>query len=334
MIRFVKLVKDARRLLSASFLSVALAAGSSHAGGTSTEAESGHAMKQEPKQKSKYPPLVLPDGVKMVKDIAFGRGGGRDLLGDLFLPKDSTSDRPIHAMVYIHGGAWRKGDKSLRHRTAARFAQIGIAGLSIDYRLSQEAIFPAQIHDCKAAIRWVRANAERLNIDPDRIGVLGASAGAHLSAFIATTSRNREYEGNGGNPDFSSAVQFAVLFYGVFDLTRFGKRELAKGGDIARQLTGGTVEEMPDAYQEASPLTHVSAETPPCLLIHGGADSIVPLEQSEIFLKALRDSGVEAELFVEEGKDHAYDLYAEDLNPLLAPVERFVDKQFGLNKTK
>ena len=279
-----------------------------------------------------FPSLVLPDDVKMEKEIVFGQGGERDLLGDLFLPENPSSDGPIPAIIHIHGGAWRKGDKSLRHRGAARLAQIGVAGLCIDYRLSQQAIFPAQIHDCKAAVRWMRANAVRLNIDPDRIGVLGASAGAHLAALVATTAGHKEFEGKGGNAEFSSAVQAAVLFYGVFDLTRFGKRELANGGDIAQQFLGGTVEEIPDVFREASPLTHVSPKTPPCLLIHGGADSIVPVEQSELLLNALRDSGVRAQLHIEEGKDHAYDLMENDLNPFLAPAERFLIKQFGLEK--
>ena len=270
----------------------------------------------------------------MIEEVIFKRAGGRDLLGDLFLPENISPGKLAPAMVHIHGGAWRKGDKTLRHRTAARLAEIGIAGLSIDYRLSQEAVHPPQIHDCKAAIRWVRANAERLNIDPERIGVLGASAGGHLSALVATTAGHAGFEGEGGNAGHSSAVQAAVLFYGVFDLVQFGKRELANNGDIGRQLFGGTVEEMRGIYKEASPLTHVSCNTPPCLLIHGDADSIIPIEQSEVFLRALRNAGVEAELVVEQGKDHAYDLYAEDLNPLLAPVEEFLAKQFGLDRKK
>ncbi len=138
------------------------------------------------KNDERNPRFTLPDNVDMRLDVVYGHGGERDLHADLFLPNDT--EEPVPAIVYIHGGGWRNGTKAGHDRLAALLAGRGIAGICIEYRLSGEAIFPAAVHDCKCAVRWVRANARELNIDPAKIAAAGGSAGGHLTGMLAATA--------------------------------------------------------------------------------------------------------------------------------------------------
>lgn len=275
----------------------------------------------------KRPDLILPDTVFLVPDIAYGKGGDSVLLGDLFLPKTAPTEHPLPVMLYIHGGAWRKGDRTLRHRCAAFLAERGIAGLSIDYRLSGEATFPAQIFDCKAAVRWLRANSKRLQIDPDRIGVCGGSAGGHLAALMATTGNLPEFEGDGGNPGLSTEIQAAVLFYGVYDMETPMADDL---GRIVSQFLSGTIQERPNIYRQASPIHHITDQCPPCLVLYGDRDREIFASHSRRFVDALRKVNVKAELVVAKGRRHAYDLDEPDLHIIMQPVERFLFEHFNL----
>jgi acetyl esterase/lipase len=302
-----------------------LAASQAFPGAASKPAADGSAQEQE---QSKYPPLVLPDNVSLIPDIAFGKGGETVLLGDLFLPKAPASDGPVPAMVYIHGGGWAKGDRTLRHRCAAYLAERGIAGFSIEYRLSAAAKFPEQVFDCKAAVRWLRANAGRLNIDPDRIGVCGGSAGGHLSALMALTGDMPELEGEGGNPGFSTKIQAGALFYGVYDMELASKANM-KG--LVAAFLGGKISEIPDVYRFASPIQHVGASSPPCIVLYGDKDGEVISDGSKRLVDALRAAGVKTELVVEEGRGHSYDLKEPDLDKVMKPIVRFLREQFGLN---
>jgi len=302
---------------------LALAAAPSFASGPDLTAKT---QKTPAPQQSKYPPLVLPQSVLLIPDIAFGKGGETVLLGDLFLPKDQA-DGPFPVMVYIHGGGWAKADRTLRHRCAAYLAERGIAGFSIEYRLSKVAKFPEQIFDCKAAVRWLRANAERLNIDSDRIGVCGGSAGGHLSALMAVTGDLPELEGTGGNPGYSTKIQAGALFYGVYDMEAASKEKM-KG--LVSLFLGGKIDEIPDVYKTASPIQHVSADSPPCIVLYGDKDTEIIVEGSKQFAKALREAGVETKLVMEEGRAHSYDLKESDLDKVMKPVVRFLREQFDL----
>lgn len=299
--------------------------------GFESECQAVDGDKPAAKVASKYPPLVLPDSVLLVPDIAFGRGGDSVLLGDLFLPKSPATDDPLPVMLYIHGGGWRKADRTLRHRCAAYLAERGIAGFSIDYRLSTEASYPAQLHDCKAAVRWLRANAKRLNIDPNRVGVCGGSAGGHLAALTATTGDIPELEGDGGHRGLSTKIQAGVLFYGVYDMEAASK---AKMKGLVRLFLGGSIKELPEVYKEASPIQHVNADTPPCLVLYGDKDTHVIIEGSDRFVESLQNAGVETQLVVERGRAHAYDLAEPDLTKVMGPVQRFLFRQFKIDASK
>jgi acetyl esterase/lipase len=241
------------------------------------------------------------------QDIVYGRGGGRDLEFDVLRPRDHGSPRP--AVIWIHGGGWREGSRDWTPNDL--LAVRGFVTASISYRLSGEAIFPAQIHDVKAAIRFLRSNAARWDIDPDRLGVWGHSAGGHLAALAALTAGNAELEGAGGYPEASSAVQAAVALSPPTDLVT----DWAEMTDLPLHPEWTAVSEMlggdhaDPAVRErarlASPVAHVGAAAPPVLVVHGARDDLVPVAHGRSLVTRLRDAGADARLIElpEDGHD-------------------------------
>lgn len=245
----------------------------------------------------------LPDTIKVERDIEYAQVGGHSLRLDIYSPKKPIGKLPM--VVWIHGGAWNSGSKDFC--PIAFMAAQNLAIVSIDYRLDTVAPFPAQLYDCKSAIRWLRANAEKFNLDSNRIGIFGASAGGHLALLLATTADKPKLEGDvGDNLNFSSRVQCVCAFYPPTDLNRLvsnPKFRANPDGDVAK-LIGGAVEQNVDKALAASPLTYVDKNCAPVFLMHGGADELVPPDQSEIFYEALLKAGVEAQLEIIPGKGH------------------------------
>lgn len=248
----------------------------------------------------------LPPGVRVLRDIEYVPGGGKSRSLDLYLPEQPGAPRPL--VVWIHGGAWKSGTKD--GNPAARLLEAGFASASVEYRLSQEAVFPAQIEDCKAAIRFLRANAAKYGIDPARIGVWGASAGGHLVALLGTAGDAKEFE-RGANAGVSSRVQAVCDWFGPANLLTMG----VQSGPESRlqhdapnspesQLVGGPVQELKDKARAASPLTYVSTDDPPFLIMHGDRDPVVPFAQSQELHDALQRAGVESRLHVIQGGGH------------------------------
>jgi acetyl esterase/lipase len=219
---------------------------------------------------------------------------------DAASPKRSQ-DTLLPAVIFVHGGGFRDGSKDAGIPLAIAFAQGGYLAVTIDYRLSGVARFPAAVHDCKAAVRFLRANAKELGIDPWRIGIVGPSAGGHLSALIGTSGNDGALEGELEPSGVSSTVQCVVDFSGPIDFTRFD-------GPVRREyLTlwlGDDLQEYRKRAKEASPLTYLDDADPPFLLIHGTADEIVPLEQAQLFNAALIDAGIETEYLAVKGAGH------------------------------
>ncbi|MGO9110497.1 MAG: alpha/beta hydrolase fold domain-containing protein [Thermoguttaceae bacterium] len=244
-------------------------------------------------------PRALPPGVKVERNIAYVENGHERNRLDLYLPEKSTGRLPL--VVWIHGGAWRAGSKE--YPPALWLVGRGYAVASINYRFSQHALFPAQIEDCKAAIRWLKAHAERYSIDPDHIGVWGASAGGHLVALLGTTAGVRKLEGSGGNAEQTSRVQAVVDWFGPADMATMGGQAEPPDSPVA-QLIGGPAAKYPEKARQASPLTYVSKDSAPMLIMHGDQDTIVPLDQSERLAAALKKAGVEARLNVIHGNGH------------------------------
>ena len=248
-------------------------------------------------------PPKLPEGVKLLRDIPYVEGGHQRNHLDLYLPEKAEGRLPL--VVWIHGGGWQGGSKE--GCPAVPLAAKGYAVASINYRLSQHAVFPAQIEDCKAAIRWLRANAAKYHIDPDRVGVWGGSAGGHLVALLGTTGGVKDLEGELGNVDQSSRVQAVVDWYGPTDFLSwdpdFNKAVYA----MVEHLIGGLPRENQENREKArraSPLTYVSKDSAPFLIMHGDKDNVVPLAQSESLAAALEKAGVEVTLRVVVGSGH------------------------------
>ena len=248
-------------------------------------------------------PVSLPKGVEMRANVVYGKGGGHDLTLDLFLPKDAARRKPMPGMIFMHGGGWSAGARTQFHWQSAQLAAEGIVSATISYRFSDEAKYPAAVEDAKCAVRWMRANAKNLNVDPNRICCGGGSAGGHLAAMLATTSHLKKLEGTGGHEGASSRVCLGVLFNPAVDM-----RDLPHPAatDCARLFLGAKLDERPDLYEEASPISHVSKDTAPCLLFHGTADIIVPHAQSVRFKVALQAVNVPVEIVSVEGQPHGF----------------------------
>jgi acetyl esterase/lipase/rhodanese-related sulfurtransferase len=241
----------------------------------------------------------LPDSVVAHLDLEYVKDGHARQRLDLYLPKQASAPLPV--IVWVHGGAWSAGDKA--STPALPFAEKGYAVASINYRLSQHALFPAQLEDCKAAVRWLRAHAQRYNLNPDRIGAWGSSAGGHLVALLGTAGDVKELEGSGGHAELSSRVRCVVDFFGPTDFTRMGGSHDGPKSPESR-LLGGPVQEHRDRAARANPITYVSKDDAPFLIVHGHKDPVVPHSQSVLLHEALRQAGIDSTLITIEGGGH------------------------------
>lgn len=242
---------------------------------------------------------------RILRDIDYAEVDGTSLRLDLYLP-DPRPSEPVPLVLWVHGGGWRAGSKQPTYAPDTLGEDYAVA--SVDYRLSDVALFPAQIHDVKAAVRFLRANADRFGIDPDRFGAWGSSAGGHLVALLGVTCDDEALEGTVGNHlDQSSCVQAVCDFYGPTDFSALPDQrgENARRPMAEDQLIGGSVEDLEDLAALASPIAHVSADDPPFLIMHGSDDGTVPVEQSIAFDAALRAAGVDSTLLVVEGAGHS-----------------------------
>jgi len=268
--------------------------------------------------------ISLPDNVEEVLDIEYGTGGERKLQLDLYLPKGRTKATP--AIIFIHGGAWKSGKRSDMKFYCVKFAEKGYVTATITYRLMGEACFPAAVHDVKCAVRWLRANADKYQVDPAHIVASGNSAGGHLSMMIGY-SDDSSREGSGGNNNVSSRVCAVVNFYGPTDLTT----DFAKKQELVEEFIGGkTFDEAPDAYKLASPLFHLTRDDPPTLIFHGTIDSVVPIAQADILVKKLKELGIDYVYERYDGWPHVMDL-AEPVNQRrFYQMEQFFKKHIPL----
>ena len=236
----------------------------------------------------------LPAGYETAKDIAYATTSEKQKL-DIYYPKESA--KPLPVLVQIHGGGWEAGSKASVPFQA--MAARGYVLASIGYRLSKEAVFPAQIEDCKAAIRYLRANAKKYNIDPDKIGVIGQSAGGHLAALLGTSGGVKDLEGKDGPADVSSSVQLVVDYFGPTDMMKLSPP--GSNPNPVTRLFGGDTGEKAALVKKANPIEYVDAKDPPFMILQGGQDKLVPASQSEMLHEALKKVKVDSTyLFVAE----------------------------------
>ena len=256
-------------------------------------------------QRAPEPPKI-PEGVTVHRDLAYVTDGHERQKLDLYTP-DEGENLPL--IIWVHGGAWMGGNKT-RYVPRA-YLKSGYAGASLNYRLSQHAIFPAQIEDLKAAVRWLRANAETYRLDPNRFAAWGSSAGGHLVAMLGTTGGVNEFE-VGENLEVSSQVQAVVDYYGPTDFLQMDTYRLPDGlvhdapDSPESKLVGGPIQEHKDRVAKANPITYVSKEDPPFLIIHGDQDKLVPYHQSVLLNDALKKATVPVTFYKVEGGGHGW----------------------------
>lgn len=276
---------------------------------------------------SKTQSKAVPEGIEGKRDIAYVDTDNPRQKLDLYLPTKRNSDKPLPVVVFIHGGGWKGGDKSGGLRNLAPYVNSGdFAGVSVGYRLTNEAQWPAQIYDCKAAIRWVRANAKAYGLDAEHIAVWGSSAGGHLVSILGTSGDVAELEGKlGAHTDQSSRVQAVVNYFGPENfltmVTQPSTVDRTTPDYPEALLIGGRVQDMPEAAKLASPVTYISNDDPPFLTAHGTKDPLVPFAQAEELHAGLKKAGAASVLITMKDAGHGFG--SPELDKV---VRRFLDK--------
>jgi acetyl esterase/lipase len=240
--------------------------------------------------------------VAIANDLVYTKAGDVELKLDLARP--DGGDGPFPAVLVIHGGAWRGGDKAQNRGALAEFAKRGYVAISPQYRFCPKVTFPAQVHDVKAAVRWLRAHKDEYRIDPDKIGAVGFSAGGHLSLMLGLTGPDDGLEGDVSPGAPSSKVQAVVNYFGPTDLKADDLPDATK--PLVRDFLGGTPAEKPEAAAKASPLTFVTPDDAPVLTFQGTKDNLVPFNQAEKLTAAMTKAGVPGRTELLIGKGHGW----------------------------
>ena len=275
------------------------------------------------------PPVPPPAGTAIERDLVFARIGEKDLMLDLYRPETRSGNVPV--VVWVYGGAWRTRNRAHQAPRASWLATRGYAVAVIDYRLSSEALFPAQINDCKAAVRWLRANAAQFGLDAGHIGAWGESSGGHLATLLGVTGGVADLEGDLGNADQSCRVQAVVDFFGPTDFLQMDAHALP-GATLKHdpptspesQLVGGAIQENDQKVARANPITYVTKDAPPFLNVHGEQDLSVPLHQSELLYEALKRARVDVTFYKIAGAGHSGNIFYTEM--MQAEVAAFFDK--------
>lgn len=261
-----------------------------------------------------------PLAVELKTDVEYGKAGDEKLLLDLALPP--KADKPRPAIIFIHGGGWTGGRKEDFTGFAKTFAADGYVAVSVNYRLAPKHVFPAQVEDCKCAVRWMRAHADELGLDPMRIGALGGSAGGHLALMLGVMDKEDGLEGDGGWHDQSSKVQAVVNYVGPSDLLAT-LPEVSQG--ILANFLGGKREEKRDAAIKASPVTYITSGDAPSLSFMGTKDPLVPHEQGVILVNKLTEAGVPGRVEFILGAGHGFE--PEEMERTLKATREFLSEQ-------
>jgi acetyl esterase/lipase len=258
-------------------------------------------------------------GFKVLPNLAYVNGGAEHQKLDLYLPE--TADHPLPLIIWIHGGGFSAGDKS--NPPAQRMLDQGYAVASINYRLSGEALFPAQIEDCKSAVRWLRKRAREFHLDPDHFGAWGSSAGGHLVALLGTSGHAKEFE-MGDNKDISSQVQAVCDYFGPTDILQMDAHALPTApfnhdapNSPESRLIGGPIQENKEKAARVNPITYISADAPPFLIVHGDQDPLVPYHQSQLLFEALQKAGVSAHLHTIHGAGHGSGFSGKNIDDMV-----------------
>jgi acetyl esterase/lipase len=337
--------KLSREELPERFRSGFTRADTNNDGGISKEEHQAVISRGQQQVKKSMTARALPPGIEALRDLPYAETENPRQKLDLYLPKERKVEKPLPVIVFIHGGGWRGGDKSSGIGHVGRFVQSSeYAGASIGYRLTDEAQWPAQIHDCKAAIRWIKAHAKEYNLDATKIGVWGTSAGGHLVSFLGTSGDVKELEGTlGKHLDQNSAVTCVMNFFGPENFLSMVRQpstvDRTQGKDYPEALLlGGPVPEKEETAREASPVTHVSKGDAAFFTAHGTKDPLVPYAQAQEIHAALEKAGVPSLLqemtngghgfkspILDERVKQFFDLHLRGIAAEIVPTPIFVE---------
>ncbi|GMW01189.1 MAG: hypothetical protein AMXMBFR84_23260 [Candidatus Hydrogenedentota bacterium] len=269
-------------------------------------------------------PGPVPESVVSTLGIPYVTRGADALVLDLYAPQSRTTSAP--GLVFIHGGGWRGGSRSFYAAWCAHFAAKGYVCATIQYRFSDKVTFPGAVEDAMDAVRWMHEQADTIGVDREAIGVVGQSAGAHLALMAAYAPG--VLSDMGEDSAAMPGIKAVAAFYPPTDFTVEGVRKL----DPVQQFLGTRYATHPELYSLASPLSHVSGENPPTLLVHGTVDEIVPVDQSDRLFDALRLADVPCWYDRIEGWHHAMDLYVQAHDHCLGVLERFLETFLPVTK--
>lgn len=262
----------------------------------------------------------IPKTAKVFTDVAYVDNGHITQKLDIYLPKNYKSNTPLPLVIWVHGGGWKKLTKEDFGRQTI-LLKHGFAVASINYRLTRYATFPAQIYDTKAAIRFLRKHAADYNLNPDKFGLWGSSAGGHLVSLAGVADDDSELEGAIGVTDVSSKVQAVCSWFGVSDMVKIVEDLNIQNGTKEvpniTKLLGGNIDEKLALANLSSPINHITSDDPPFLLMHGDIDKLVPVNQSILFDKKLKEAGVESELIILKDAKHSFFKEEKELNKVV-----------------
>lgn len=275
----------------------------------------------------------LPAGITKHADLTYATIGDRALRLDVYAPS-TKPESPIPAIVWVHGGGWRGGSKNGIGRPAPILPK-GYGLVSVEYRLSGEAVFPAAIADVKAAMRWVRANASKYGFDPSRLGAWGSSAGGHLVALLGTAHEVEEWDSlHEENAGVSSRPDAVCNWFGPTDFLRMndvpGRIDHDAADSPESRFIGVPIQDHPEKTQRANPIRYVTADDPPMLHMHGELDQSVPYNQSELLHAALQEAGLDTTLYMVKSADHGFrNMEGDTPESLIDRVEEFFVRTLG-----
>lgn len=274
--------------------------------------------------------ISSPD-IREKKNIEYGNTGARKLLLDAFVPAGKPSQKRT-AVIFIHGGGWRSGHRSMHYPLAQRLAEKGYACFTPEYRLSTEALYPAAIHDIKAAIRWVRMHARTYRVDPDRIVVAGHSAGGELAVFMGSTNGNPDFEGKGGHAGISSRVNAVIDIDGTlaFIHPESGEGDDSKKISAATNWFGYAKNENPALWTDAAPLSHVDSLSAPVLFINSSVDRMHAGRSD--YIRVLDRYHIRSDIKTMDGAPHTFCFFEPWFTPMLEAMDIFLQDLFNNRK--